>query len=118
MKNLFLALLGILTTTTPAFAATNDQQDAVARLEQNVKANPNHPELWLHLGFAYRKAEQLDKAQSSFEKALSLDANSKEALSMLGLIYEKKRQNPDALKMWQRYLALETDPNKRAMAEK
>lgn len=118
MKRIFAAVL-FLTAAVPVVAAgPADKQDAVSALEQDVKTNPNNPELWLHLGFAYRKVDQLDKAQAAFEKVSALDANNKDSLYMLGLIYEKKQQKADALKVWKHYLIIETDPEKRAVADK
>ena len=111
-------LLCLTFLALPVRAVPNDQQEAVSTLEQDVKASPNNPELWLHLGFAYRKVDQMDQAQNAFQKALSLNPNSKEATSMLALIYEKKQQKPEALRMWKSYLALENDTAKREMAEK
>jgi cytochrome c-type biogenesis protein CcmH/NrfG len=116
--NTFIALFCLSLMAIPALAATPDQQSAVATLEQNVKANPNNAELWVHLGFAYRKADQLDQAQSAFQKALSLKPKSREALSMLALIYEKKQQKTEALRLWKSYAETETDPHRRDMAEK
>src|SRR5580692_4926054 len=99
MKRLATLIL-ILTVAAPAIATgPNDKQDAVSALEQDVKTNPNNAELWLHLGFAYRKDDQLDKAQNAFEKVSSLDPNNRDALYMLGLIYEKKHENEKALKV-------------------
>ncbi len=111
-------MLLCLAVTGPAFAASTDKQDAVTTLEQNVKANPSNPELWVHLGFAYRKVGDIDNAQNAFQKALTLEPNNRESLSMLALIYEKKQQKPAALQSWKSYLAIETDPSKREMAEK
>src|SRR5438552_1178611 len=111
-----LLLIIVAGPLTGAYA--DDKEAAVSALEQNVKANPTNPELWLHLGFAYRKVDQMDQAQNAFQKVISLDPRNRDALFMLGLIYEKKHQAQDALNAWKQYLPLETDPAKRAVAEK
>ncbi len=64
------------------------------------------------------EAADIDKVQAAFEKALAANPQNKEALYMLGLIYEKKHQTPAALQTWENYRALETDPEKREIAQK
>jgi cytochrome c-type biogenesis protein CcmH/NrfG len=91
---------------------------AIAALEQDVKTDPNNAELWLHLGFAYRKTEKMDQAQAAFEKTVALNPRATDALYMLGLIYEKKQDTSAAQKAWKDYLAAETNSDKRAVAEK
>ena len=103
-----------------AWAAPPNQEQkerAAAALEQAVKAEPGNAELWLHLGFAYRKLARLDQAREAFEKASSLDPQNQEALYMLGLIYEKDKRSQDALRVWKQYLSVATDEEKRATAE-
>src|SRR5882724_4300958 len=80
----------ICTAGPSAPNAQGDKDRALAVLEQSVKTDPNNSELWLHLGFAYRKLDKIDQAQSAFEKVTTFDAHSRDALYMLGLIYEKK----------------------------
>lgn len=119
-----LCLTAVALGTLPAIRQVRAEspspakQDAVAALEQDVKSNPNNSELWLHLGFAYRKVGQVDSAQSAFQKAASLDPRNREAFYMLGLIYEKKNMTSDAQRAWTQYMQTETDPAKRAEAER
>lgn len=91
---------------------------AVSALEEDIKTDPNNAELWLHLGFAYRKLEKIDQAQNAFEKVVALNPGSADPYFMLGLIYESKHQNAQAGEAWKKYLAAETNPEKRAIAEK
>ncbi len=98
-----------------------DQQDkerAVTALNEVIKKDPNNAELWLHLGFAYRKINKISQAQQAFEKTAELNPENQEALFMLGLIYEKNKQTQKALKAWKQYLSVSTDPEKRSLAEK
>lgn len=113
----------LLSAAGPGRAAPDARQQeqrekAAAVLEQDVKAHPDNAELWLHLGFAYRKLERMDKAQQAFEKAVSLDPKSQESLYMLALIHEKKEEKQKALQTWRQYLAVVTDPEKKDVAEK
>ncbi len=121
----FRYCLGALLMGFPALAHAADsasvgaqQERAVSALEQDLKTDPNNAELWLHLGFAYRKLNKIDQAQSAFEKVIALAPNNKDASFMLGLIYESKNMKPEAEKAWKSYLAAETDHEKREIAEK
>jgi len=106
-------------STEAAVALPQDQKmRAVQALERAVKADIDNPELWLHLGFSYRKVEKLDWAQQAFEKVISLDPKNDDALFMLGLIYEKGKRTQDAQRVWKQYLTDVSDPEKRRMAEK
>jgi cytochrome c-type biogenesis protein CcmH/NrfG len=97
---------------------SGQKERAVSALEQDTKTDPNNAELWLHLGFAYRKLDKIDQSQNAFEKAALLNPQAKDAYFMLGLIYESKHQKAEAEKAWKSYLAVEKDPEKRAVAEK
>ena len=120
--NTRIVLLFALALNATALAADSasspDRERAVSVLEQAVKSDPHNAELWLHLGFAYRKLGQTDQSQGAFEKASALDPHNRDALYMLGLIYEKKHQTQDAQRVWKAYLATETDATKRSDAEK
>ena len=114
--SLFLAAAGRVMADDSS--STKEQKErAVAAFEQNVKADPSNPELWVHLGFACRKVDNLDGARQAFEKVASLDPKNQDALFMLGLIYEKMKQPQDALRVWKQYLSVATDPEKRDKAQ-
>ena len=117
-----LILLMFFMVASPSGNASDStaapKERAVAALEQDLKTDPNNSELWLHLGFAYRKMGNMDQAQAAFEKASSLNPREPDAFYMLGLIYESKHQTQAAEKAWKDYLAAETDSSKRAIAEK
>jgi tetratricopeptide (TPR) repeat protein len=121
VTRIFVSFL-LFTFAVPSLIAAGDpvkdqQQRAASVLEQAVKADPNNAELWAHLGFAYRKEGQIDQATNAFTQAASLNPNSTDALYMLGLIYESKHQTQEAIQAWKKYLTIETDKNKREMAE-
>ena len=115
----FSLLLAAVIPSHAADASPNGAQvRAASALEQDLKTDPNNPELCLHLGFAYRKMNKIDQAQAAFEKAAGLAPNAKDAYFMLGLIYESKNMKQEGEEAWKKYLAAETDPEKRALAEK
>jgi cytochrome c-type biogenesis protein CcmH/NrfG len=118
LKAVLPLLLVFTIASTGRAADAADKERAVSALEQDIKTDPNNPELWLHLGYAYRKTGQLGQAQKAFEKTAAMDPRNRDALYMLGLIYEKKNQPQDALRIWNAYLSAETDPAKREIAQK
>lgn len=93
------------------------KEQAAQALEQAVKTAPNNAELWVHLGFAYRKTNDMAKSKDAFEKAISIDPKNQDALFMLGLIYENNKQTADALRVWKQFLESNPDPSKREVAE-
>ena len=113
-----LFLAGSVAQGADSVAASGQQERAVSALEEDLKTDPTNPELWLHMGFAYRKAGQINDAQKAFEKAVSLNPKEDSAYYMLGLIYESKQMKPEAIKAWQAYLAAEKDPEKQSVAQK
>jgi cytochrome c-type biogenesis protein CcmH/NrfG len=115
---LLLASLTLLVFPPRARAVDPQQERAAAALEQDLKTDPNNAELWLHLGFAYRKMDKLDQARQAFEKVAALNPHETDSYYMLGLIYESQHNKAAALKVWKEYLAAETNPDKRAVAEK
>lgn len=114
-------LLLLLASPAPAAeppAARQEKERAISALETAIKADPNNAELWIHLAFANRKLDRIDRAQEAFEKAVALSPGNQDALYMLGLIYEKKEMKAEALKTWKQYLAVSTNPEKKTVAEK
>jgi cytochrome c-type biogenesis protein CcmH/NrfG len=105
---------------TPAAAGRAEsgaRERAAGALEQSLKADPDNAYLWLHLGFAYRRLEQLDRARAAFEKASALDSKNLESLYMLALIHEKQERPQEALRVWKQYLSVAEEPAKRSVAE-
>jgi len=113
-----IGVLGLSAPTTRAATPTDEQKRVVTVLEQAVKTDGGNSELWVHLGFAYRKSGQMDLSQAAFEKAAQLNPKGTDAFYMLGLIYENKHDNTAAEKAWTSYMANESDASKRRVAEK
>jgi cytochrome c-type biogenesis protein CcmH/NrfG len=114
---LIAAAVGLCAVQALPAGQQEQREKAADVLEREVQADPGNAELWLHLGFAQRKLDRLDRAREAFEKASSLDPGNQEALYMLGLIYEKDKRTQDALRVWKQYLSVASDPEKRATAE-
>lgn len=87
-----------------------------AALEQQIKASPKDPELYVKLGFTYARLHQADDAQRAFETAATLDPKKAIAHYMLGLIYEKKGMREKAIAAWKACLENTQDPRLRETA--
>lgn len=96
----------------------DDRERTIVALEKAIQADPQNADLWVHLAFAQRKLDRIDRAREAFEKAVALDPKNQDALYMLGLIYEKAERKADALRVWKQYLELSSNPEKRDVAEK
>jgi len=86
----------------PQALAAIQQQDwdgAIAILEPLSKAEPENPQAWRFLGFAYQQKKELDKALAAHLKAADFPATRPTALLNIGLIYAMKG-DPDAAFEW------------------
>lgn len=87
-------------------------------IEEALKKDPLNSELWLHLGFACKKLQDVDGSQKAFEKTVELNPKSASAHYMLGLIYEKKKLKEKAIAAWKACLKHATEPQMKEIAEK
>lgn len=104
-----------------ASSETPKDPDAIrakAAIEEAVKKDPANAELWLHLGFAFKKLDDADGAQKAFEKVVELNPKSASAHYMLGLIYEKKKMKEQAIAAWKACLANATEDSMKEIAQK
>ena len=120
MKSWIFAVLMTVVAASPVWAAgggsSNSAKDplvgqakefikaekyaaAIPILEQALAAKADNSDAHNLLGFSLRKLGQFDKAQASYEKALSLNAEHKGALEYLGELYLETGRPNDARKM-------------------
>lgn len=74
-----------------------------------LKKSPHKPRTHINLGFLYLKAQDLQRAEDHFKKAIELDPNSANAHLNLGLVYLLKKDYDSALKEYE--LALKIRPD-------
>lgn len=91
---------------------------AKAVLEAAIQKDPENSELWLHLGFVFKKLGDVDAAQAAFENSVRLNPKNAGAHYMLGLIYEKKKRTEQAIAAWKACLEHAKDDNMREIARK
>lgn len=87
-------------------------------LEEAIKKDPENSELWLHLGFVFKKLGDVDGSQKAFEKSVALNPKNTSAHYMLGLIYEKKKMVEQAIAAWKACLELTKEDTMREIAKK
>ncbi len=87
-----------------AVPSANEEQ-AIHVLERGVNEYPDNAQLWISLGFAYRKSGDIDHAENAFLRAARLNPRDAESNYMLGLIYEKKHLKLKAEEAWKACLA-------------
>jgi Tfp pilus assembly protein PilF len=80
---------------------------AVVRLAEAVKEFPNSARLWLALGIAEQIDGKITHAQRSFEKSLQLEPKSVPALAYLATSLIEQAQYAEAVKLYERALAVE-----------
>ena len=84
-------------------------ETGIAALEKVAEAAPNVTAVRIDLGIAYARANALDKAQASFEKALALNARHPIAHNELGMVLRRKGKFAEARASYEK--ALEVFPD-------
>jgi tetratricopeptide (TPR) repeat protein len=90
----------------------NDINLAIERYEKSLLFNPDNPKTYHNLGEAYLKKNDLDKALENINKSISLEPDENlRVLSYLnqGLIFKRQRNWADALKAYNKVVALRPD---------
>jgi len=91
-------------------------REALLILERGTKIVPESEYLFLlfkNMGKAHAALEEYDLAVEFLEKAVELNAEWPESLSLLAQVYETIGQEQKSQDLWQRYLEVESDPLKR-----
>lgn len=140
-----IVLVGALLSPLPAHAQTAAEEatklagagryaDAVQRFQEAVRQEPKNASLHLGLGLAYQALKDYAKAIHAVEAAVRLDPDAANPLYSLALLYEAAATDPAALQeqktpavqrrywqkarqAWERFIGLEKDPQRRAVAD-
>ena len=103
-------------------SSTASQQQAgghdLAKVEQQVKATPDDPGAWVHLGNAYFDADQPAQAIEAYARALELAPGNPDVLTDLGVMYRRNKQPDQALTAFDKGVVLLYDKNDKAGALK
>lgn len=80
----------------------------IAGVEQEAAANPDNPDIWIHLGTDYLQTSQYEKAITAFSKSLEISPNNPNVLTDLGVMYRRVGKFDKALESFDK--ALQLDP--------
>jgi len=105
MKKIFLvvAMLCIGCAGSNRQRLPVDHQQKIAKLQTELKTNPNEARLWRDLGVAYFENRQYQAARQSFYQALKRDARDPKTLFYLGLSLEFEQRAKLALEVYAGY---------------
>ncbi len=82
---------------------------AIAKLEESKKMNPQDVGILFQLGVFYYKAEKYDQARVELEQAVKLAENYSNARYFLGLTYDKLNDTKNALEQFRKVSELNPD---------
>lgn len=93
--------------------ADGDYQAAIVKFEQTLAQDPNYDLGWLHLGYAYFRLGQYDKAKEAFNHTLDLREGQPDAEFFRALCYIGQGQMDQGFQL----LAAYKDPTLNDMSE-
>jgi cytochrome c-type biogenesis protein CcmH/NrfG len=107
----------LLVEIARAYYATHQFSTAASYYERAAAVKPS-AKLFTSLGIAYYHGEETDKALAAFQRALTLDPNSADALFNIGVIKWQSQGDPQgAVEAWQKLLKANPDHPRRAQVE-
>jgi len=84
-------------------------QEAIQRLEHVVQEQPGHAKALLHLGTLYLQTEELEKAQSTFERSEAADPSDPETEYQLSLLSNRMGKAEEARQHMERFRQLKQE---------
>lgn len=84
-------------------------EEAIALWQDLLRGDPADIQLYLRLGQAHQRLEELDQARQCYERALELAPTSWEALYGLAQLYWQAQECEPALELYRRAAALQPD---------
>jgi tetratricopeptide (TPR) repeat protein len=97
-------------------AAASRLAEAEAALEASAAIHPD-PACLARLAQVLLVQEKLDRAEEVLRRAAALDGASDSVLYNLARLLDRSERFDEAVEIWQRYLAVATDPARRAAAQ-
>jgi tetratricopeptide (TPR) repeat protein len=87
-------------------------QEAIQRLEHVVEEQPGHAKALLHLGTLYLQTEELEKAQSAFERSEATDPTDPETEYQLSLLSKRIGKSEEARQHMERFRQLKQEKDR------
>ena len=76
----------------------DDMDAAMAHLLRAIEIYPDNSDNWTNIGVAYRRLNQLDKAEDAYQQALRRNKSDLSALNNLAILYQMTGKTKDAEK--------------------
>ncbi|MBN1832266.1 MAG: tetratricopeptide repeat protein [Deltaproteobacteria bacterium] len=76
----------------------DDMDAAMAHMLRAIEIDPDNSNNWTNLGVAYRRLNQLDKAEHAYQQALRRNRSDLSALNNLAILYQMTGKTKDAEK--------------------
>src|SRR5205085_11163151 len=89
--------------------APGHYQEALDRLNEAVRVDPNRRDVYAQRGFAYQNLGKTDLALKDFERALLVDSHQPAVLTARGMIYRSRGELPRALDEFTKSLEMRGD---------
>lgn len=100
-------------------ANLGDYDDAIRAFERAVRLDSKNPDIWVDLGAAYLRTDELSRGKSALRRALDLEPFHALAYYNLGLALQEDGRYEDALESFEKALLLDPklgDPRSNAGA--
>ena len=79
-----------------------DREEAIQKMEEMLKADPNNLMALTHLGNFYHDTNQPKKAVEMYERAIKLDSNNPDVITDCGIMYRELKQFDKAIEYFKR----------------
>ncbi|MCF6291580.1 MAG: tetratricopeptide repeat protein [Desulfobacterales bacterium] len=85
---------------------STDQAERMLALEQEVAADPDNVEAWIHLGHLFFDSNRYQQAIDAYRKALALDPDNADVWTDLGVMYRRTGQPREAISAFDRAMTI------------
>ena len=85
---------------------STDQAERMLALEQEVAANPDNVDAWVHLGHLFFDSNRYQQAIDAYRKALALAPNNADVWTDLGVMYRRAGQPREAISAFDRAMTI------------
>lgn len=94
------------------FDDEGDFAGAVDEYKKSLEYDSDDPNTLFNLGTVYLKTNQPSEGEKVFERLSKILPNDSEVFNLLGIAHSGAGNKPDAIKAWERSLALQPDQQK------